>query len=54
MCMGILSAHTCMCTMCMPDAIGPLELELESCELPCRCWVLNLSPLEEQPVLLME
>lgn len=25
---------------------------VDSCELPCGCWELNLSPLEEQPVLL--
>jgi len=24
----------------------------DSCELPCECWELNPSPLEEQPVLL--
>ena len=30
----------------------PLELELDSCELPCGYWVLNLEPLEEQSVLL--
>ena len=28
--------------------IGILKLELESCELPCGCWELNLGPLEEQ------
>lgn len=27
---------------------------VKSCELPCGCCVLNLSPLEEQPELLME
>ena len=25
--------------------------ELDSCELLCGCWKLNLGPLEEQPVL---
>ena len=29
-----------------------LDLELQSCELPCGCWELNLGPLEEQSVLL--
>lgn len=24
-----------------------------SCKLPCECWELNLSPLVEQPVLLI-
>jgi hypothetical protein len=34
-------------------AANPLELELENgCELPCGYWESNLSPLEEQPVLL--
>lgn len=37
--MSILSACTRMCTMCMPDAIDPVELELESCELPCGAGV---------------
>ena len=32
--------------------LNPLELELDSCELPCGCCKLNLGPLEEQPVLL--
>ena len=25
---------------------------IDSCELPCECWELNLDPLEEKPVLL--
>jgi hypothetical protein len=30
-----------------------LELELiDNCMLPCGCWELNPSPLEEQPVLI--
>lgn len=28
-----------MCAMCMPDATDPLELEVESCELPCGAGV---------------
>lgn len=28
------------------------ELALDSGELLCGCWELNLSPLEEEPVLL--
>jgi hypothetical protein len=27
---------------------NPLGLELDSCELPCGCWELNLGLLEEQ------
>ena len=43
--------------MCMPYAIGGQKralgfLELGGSELPCRCWGLNLGPLEEQSVLL--
>lgn len=32
----------------------PLELELDGCELPCRCWEVNPNPgyLEEQPARL--
>lgn len=34
-------------------ALGPLGLELQMLvELTCRCWDLNLGPLEEQLVLL--
>lgn len=32
--------------------LDSLELELDSCELPCGCWELNPGPLEEQLVLL--
>lgn len=28
------------------DGVGPPELELQSCELPCGYWELNLGPLE--------
>lgn len=34
------------------DPLG-LELEIDGCELLCRCWELNLDPLEEQSVLLI-
>lgn len=30
----------------------PLSLELNGCELPSRCWDLNLGPLGEWLVLL--
>jgi hypothetical protein len=32
--------------------LNPWGLELDSCEPLWRCWILNLGPLEEQPVLL--
>ena len=31
---------------------SPATGYLDSCELPCGCWELNLGPLEEQSVLL--
>lgn len=34
--------------------LDPLKLKLpDSCELPCRLWELNPSPLKEQLVLLV-
>lgn len=33
------------------NVLDPLELELDSCKLPCRYWELNQGPLEEQSVL---
>ena len=35
-----------------PHAYFPLRVWkwTEGCELPCRCWDLNLGPLEEQAV----
>ena len=30
----------------------PSDGVVESCELPCGCWELNLGPLKDQPVLL--
>lgn len=31
------------------DVLDPLKLELDFCELLCRCWELSLGSLEEQP-----
>lgn len=55
MCMGYL--HVCLCTICLPGALGgqkmasdSLERELMGgCEPAYRCWDLNPDPLEEQP-----
>ena len=50
--------HVCLCTtrMCTTEARegsrSPGTWVTHSCELLCKCWELNLSPLEEQPVLL--
>ena len=32
--------------------LDPKGLELDRCELPCRCWELNLGTSEDQPVAL--
>lgn len=37
--MSVLCARTYMCAVCTPDATDPLELEVESCELPCGAAV---------------
>lgn len=56
-CVGFACTHGC--APCAHSAQGdekraadPLELEFESCELPCRCWEQNPDPLEEQHALL--
>jgi hypothetical protein len=41
---SVLAAHTTVCQI-------PRNGITDSCELPCGCWELDLSPLEEQPVL---
>lgn len=47
MCIVVLAA--CMC-----EGDGSPETEVtDSCVLPCVCWELSLSPLEDQPVLLV-
>lgn len=44
--------------MSLQDSMGQrralhlLELELDSCKLSCGLWEWNLSPLEEQPLVL--
>jgi hypothetical protein len=30
-----------------------MDIITDGCEPPCRCWELNLGPLEEQSVLLI-
>jgi hypothetical protein len=46
--------HWCFDCMCvLHEGIGSPGIGvIDSCELPCGCWELNLGPLEEQPVLL--
>ena len=43
--------HWCFACMYVCVKVSDLGV-IDSCELPCRCQELNLSPLEEQPVLL--
>ena len=53
--MCVLSAHLFL-LMCMPGVqkrmLDPWNWSLGNCELPCGCWELNTSPLEEHLVLL--
>ena len=49
MCIGVLSACMFMSGSRIPPGTGVTD----SCEMPCGCWELNLSLLEEQPMLLI-
>jgi hypothetical protein len=56
MCMNVLPAClSIMCTHCLwkPERVWNLFKigVTDSCELPCGCWGLNPSPLEEQLLL---
>jgi hypothetical protein len=53
-CVYVSVHHICALCPWMPeDSIGSPETGVtEGCESPCWCWDSNLSPLEEQPVLL--
>lgn len=50
--------NVCMCTALVPGACGGQKQApdprgwMDGCALPCGCWELNVSPLQEQPVLL--
>jgi hypothetical protein len=46
--MCISALPVCFCEGAGLPRIGIID----NCELPCGCWELNLSPLEEQPMLL--
>jgi hypothetical protein len=41
MCISVLPLYVCVR---VPDT---LEQELDNCELPGRCWELNVGPLKE-------
>lgn len=54
---GVLPICACLCTMCVQylqrseEGLGSPEIgDTDPCQLPCRYWELNQSPLEEQPV----
>lgn len=58
-CVCVCCSGTCLCTTFRPGGLSvqervsnPLELELWSCEVSCRCWNSNLGPWEEEQVLL--
>lgn len=55
MCISIcLNAHICItCIQCTEEGVGSPETGVtDDCEPLCGCRELNLSPLEEQAVLL--
>jgi hypothetical protein len=59
MCLGVLPAcmsvhHVLHMVLAGTKEINrfPAIVITDSCELPCGCLVLNISALEEQPVLL--
>lgn len=48
LCVWVLCLNVCLCMACMPDACGGHEgIRSFGCELQCRHWESNLSPLEE-------
>ena len=52
-CYNLLCALIFCLNVCLCEGIRSLGTGVtDSCELLCGCWELNLSPLEEQPVLL--
>ena len=48
LCTLLFCLHVCLCEGVKSSGTGVTD----SCELPCRCWELNLDPLEEQLMLL--
>lgn len=51
-CMFVYYVHAVPTEARSGHQVGPLELELDGCELLCGCWKLNPSPLEKQSVVL--
>lgn len=59
LCVGALSARMSEHHMCVAqsprrseEGIDPPERVMDGCQITCRCWELNMGPLEGQPVLL--
>lgn len=51
MCMNVLPA-SCVSMMPLEDVGSSGTGVTDGCELPCKCWELNLGPLLEEPVFL--
>ena len=52
-CMHVCAPYVCLLPEYTIEGIkSPRMRVTDSYELPCKCWQLNLGPLEEQPVLL--
>lgn len=51
LCVQVFCLSVCLCLVALEarGECGPGHIE--GCELPCGCWKLNASPLEEQLVL---
>lgn len=51
---SVLPAGICVCHvhLMQRSVTAPLDLPLQSCELPHWCWELNSGPLQEQQELL--
>lgn len=49
---GVFCLYVCLCTTCVPDALGDQmrvldPLNLDSCEPPRGCWEPNPDPLQD-------
>lgn len=59
LCFSVLPAfmyvlHTCAYCQHQKRELDPESEVIDGCELPCEFWELNISPLEEQPLLMVE
>jgi hypothetical protein len=55
-CMQMACQHICLYLICAFGVHRGSWISqtgtTDSCDAPCRCWAIELSPLKEQPVLL--